>query len=808
MSTFIPNIPGTEALPGQPEWLRDWLDSTRQWVRVRDPRETTVGSPNDKFLTRAELLELGVLLLRADGSYAAGRPGGSNTTIVQPGPGAPGTGGPAPDLTPPPTPTGLAVDAAISNLIVQWPAPTYTVGRGHGQTNIYGVVWLDGAPEPVFADARLIDNAVGGLTIKAFPTNPGTRWKIWIKWQSRDGVESTNPAGGIHGVEATTGQDVTALLDVLTGAITESQLFTALQQRITLIDGPDSLLGSVAQRVKAERDRAVQAEGQIAQSVSTLGVTVGNVATGAQATAEALDAVELIVSNQTSGNAALAQRTQLLEAAIVDPATGLEATASALDVIELIVSDQDRGNAALAFRASGLEASVNTPNSGNNPTFARVVAEENARASLDGSVQALYTLRVVASGAGGLAIGGIGLAATSTAEGGPEVEVGVLANRFFIAPPPGVSLSNMRLVVVQATDAVINGVLVPAGLYVDTAFIRNGTITNAKLGNASIDDAKVANLSAAKLTAGDGTIGGDLKSANFIPGSEGWRVRPDGQAEFNGVVVRGAVFATSGVFNGRLQNGNIALSGSTVTGSGQRFNEDGTFVLGNAQGGMYWNGAGKPVLYGFETAVASLSTYSVNFNANSAGVITDVGPYDPVRVYVRNGALDETATWTVSISAQSESGVASVLGSLIYISGFTQNTAWVDVTASKTGFATQGPMRLSLAKILAAATAPAASASPSSISVGTNGTGVTQNVTVTASGGTGPYTYNWTLTKNYEVGGSYVALNSFSGNVASVTVWQGEEANTGAEGELVCTVIDGGGRVAIASVNLFAAGNI
>jgi hypothetical protein len=56
--------------------------------------------------------------------------------------------------------------------------------------------------------------------------------------------------------------------------------------------------------------------------------------------------------------------------------------------------------------------------------------------------------------------------------------------------------------VVNSSPQTINGVSVPAGVYMDAAFIKNGTITNAKIGNAAIDDAKIANLSAGKITAG------------------------------------------------------------------------------------------------------------------------------------------------------------------------------------------------------------------------------------------------------------------------------------------------------------------
>jgi hypothetical protein len=100
------------------------------------------------------------------------------------------------------------------------------------------------------------------------------------------------------------------------------------------------------------------------------------------------------------------------------------------------------------------------------------------------------------------------------------------------------------------------------------------------------------------------------------------------------------------------------------------------------------------------------------------------------------------------------------------------------------------------------------SASPASVSYGTLGNGVTQTVTVTPSGGTAPYTYSWTLTAYYEVGGSYVRLNSYSANTASVTVWVGGDTSTGAAGELLCVAIDKNGRAARATVQLEAVGTI
>ncbi|MEB6663843.1 hypothetical protein MXL91_20475 [Achromobacter ruhlandii] len=60
----------------------------------------------------------------------------------------------------------------------------------------------------------------------------------------------------------------------------------------------------------------------------------------------------------------------------------------------------------------------------------------------------------------------------------------------------------------------INGVPVPAGIYIRDLYVANGSISNAKLGNASITDAKIANLSAAKVTFGE--MSGDRIAVNSL----------------------------------------------------------------------------------------------------------------------------------------------------------------------------------------------------------------------------------------------------------------------------------------------------
>jgi hypothetical protein len=143
--------------------------------------------------------------------------------------------------------------------------------------------------------------------------------------------------------------------------------------------------------------------------------------------------------------------------------------------------------------------------------------------------------------------------------------------------------------VVQATPDVIDGIPIPGGVYMDAAYIKNGTITNAKIGSAAIDDAKIANLSAAKITAGSIAVGQYIQGTGYVAGSAGWRINGDGTAELNNVVVRGTVYATAGQIGGNTIDSTSIHSGTTGYGTGAGFylGSDGRFSLSNK---LTWDG--------------------------------------------------------------------------------------------------------------------------------------------------------------------------------------------------------------------------
>ena len=105
----------------------------------------------------------------------------------------------------------------------------------------------------------------------------------------------------------------------------------------------------------------------------------------------------------------------------------------------------------------------------------------------------------------GNVVGGFGMVQETGALGNVITSFGVNADTFFIGSPSG----NKKPFAVLGTSGLINGVTVPAGTYIDTAYIPNGTITNAKIGNLSAD----------KITTG--SIAADRMKANIVAAAQG-----------------------------------------------------------------------------------------------------------------------------------------------------------------------------------------------------------------------------------------------------------------------------------------------
>jgi len=774
--------------------------------RLREVIQTYLGrqgNPLDRGLTLRDLVDTGVLKLRAGFQL---KPGAGSSIPLEPGDGVVDTY--EPDLTPPPTPGNMTVTASISHVMIEHEAPLYRQGHGHLRTRVYGKVVNAGDPLPTFADAAEIGQFSG--TIYAQPSNPATTWRLWIKWETNDGVLSVDPAGGINGMEAVTGQDVALLLEALSGKITSSQLYADLNARIDLIDGPAETQGSVAQRLSAEassRANAILAEAQARDTaIQSLQTQINMLsAAGSGDFTDLLAAVQEEQTARISGDAAEATARETLAARVTGNEAALQSQASqindrytkaeadsaissssqalsaayqAADAAALssakahadagILAEQTaRANAdsALASSITTLGATVNS----NNTTLSAAIQNEaTARANADAAVSRSVSTLQASAGTGGLiyngsfangsAEGWTGLAGvSSTPYGGlPKAYAGVQISRdayfpdadtsqwmscrpgdefevsawvsaehvspiysigiqyektdgstdnwvpisslaapttakflrgYWTAPidarrlrfwghidtPHGTTVNawgiadvqlrrtdertsankaaiqteaevratqtgdlyakygvkldvngymvgwamnnngstgdmivladtfavgapgagNIIPFVVNTTPQTINGVDVPAGTYMDAAYIKNGTITSAKIGNLAVDDAKIASLSVEKLTAGFLQIGSWIASSNYASGTQGWAINSNGTAEFSGVIVRGTVYASAGEIGGVTVASNAIRSGQTAFNTGQGFYlaSSGKMSVGNSEGSrLTWDG--------------------------------------------------------------------------------------------------------------------------------------------------------------------------------------------------------------------------
>lgn len=173
-----------------------------------------------------------------------------------------------------------------------------------------------------------------------------------------------------------------------------------------------------------------------------------------------------------------------------------------------------------------------------------------------------------------------------------------------LAANPPVGTSYNQLLYLQPSDITIDGTLVPAGVYMTSAYIRKLSVSNAQIENLAVDSAKIAALAVgtakiadaaittakidnlavnsakiADLAVTNAKIGSFIQSTSYSPGVAGWHINKDGTAEFRNVLVRGDVQASS--LN--AATGTIGLIRSAT--SGQRCEFDSTGIRVYDSGG-------------------------------------------------------------------------------------------------------------------------------------------------------------------------------------------------------------------------------
>ena len=134
-------------------------------------------------------------------------------------------------VDPPRAPTGVSAAGALATIIVSWNSPAY---RGHAYSEIWAAsrtqAQTDATPpeNPIIGQAELVGMTAGNN----FSHNLGSgaqRW-YWVRFVNRSGV--AGPYNLTAGTFGQTSQDPEYMLEVLTDAVTSSQLASTLLANI------------------------------------------------------------------------------------------------------------------------------------------------------------------------------------------------------------------------------------------------------------------------------------------------------------------------------------------------------------------------------------------------------------------------------------------------------------------------------------------------------------------------------------------------------------------------------------------------
>lgn len=375
-------------------------------------------------------------------------------------------------------------------------------------------------------------------------------------------------------------------------------ILTGEKNRTDAADGlafaRSELSASIQEGLQAEAQQRTQLAVQFGQQMSAVEQSLSSLSAADVAEAAARLALAAKVEReQQQLQAQIETESQARADAVSAEAQQRQQLAARLDQADASLQAAVQSEQTARVNAEGaLSQRIDTAQATANNAVAAVQTEQSVRANETGHLGALYSVRMQLSQGGKQVIGGFGLSGTSSGTAGATIDFGVLANKFFVAAPEGSGIASNFQLTIQTTPTTANGVTIPAGLYVDSAFITNVSALWGRFGTLVADTIQATEISASQLTAGNGVIGGSLKSSNYVSGSSGWTLRPDGVAEFSGVIVRGTVYATAGQIGGININGSGLNSGSysgyswPSSGGGFHLGPAG-MLLGNYNSGRY-----------------------------------------------------------------------------------------------------------------------------------------------------------------------------------------------------------------------------
>jgi len=503
------------------------------------------GDPLDRAITARDLLESGMAKLPAGSTVF----GGSSRELIPPTT--------IPDLTIPPKPTNLQADGAFQNILLSWDLPLY-IGHAHVE------IWRNTSNSTTgWALLATTTQAFGSY---ADNVGSGATFYYWVRAVNKnDRAGPYNSSAGTQGQTAPDiAFLINTLSNSITSSELAASLNTQLStyQTLTDVNGNITARGyQTLSQVNNAADLQIQSAGtnygyQVANQVAaTVGTAVAGVrgkipawtANGAYAvnevvrdsagklyvclvavtastadtlpttfaapttnwalygdiartedSASAITQINLLASTSTS---AAAQAIHGINSVLFDTNGDAVVSATNLSTMKTSLLNENGVARATASQIDYLSSSYTNPDTGvaNNVTLQQAM---NTSASSVNGLNAQYSVKIDNNGH----VSGFGLSSTLS-NGTPSSAFIVRSDKFAVVNPTDTSAmtnspspAHVPFIVTAATN--IDGVAVPAGAYMKSAFIHDGSITNARIRDAAIDNAKIANLSAEKITSG------------------------------------------------------------------------------------------------------------------------------------------------------------------------------------------------------------------------------------------------------------------------------------------------------------------
>ena len=525
--------------------------------------------------------------------------------------------------------------------------------------------------------------------------------------------------GAISGAIAAVGTEQTARMSadsVLSGRI--DSVVTHMTNAETGITGLNTALDAVATTVTAQGD-TITAQGTAISSLQSSVASQGGTISGHTTS---ISSLQTTVTAQ--GNSITAQGTRItsLESSVNTATTGLLARVATIE--GAYVTDTEV-SAAIASEVSARNGAIT----------AAVSAETSARVAADGAIHARWGVAIDVNGA---VVGRVQLDGTNqTSAFTVDASKFTVWNGTSAVPPFQVIGGQVRVANLSLVSADIG----------DRSLANIDSAAATKLGGIAAGADVTLNAINGGLTINSGGVTlagtGAIKSSNFSAGSSGWGINANGDAEFNSIILRNPLMyyplAAPTLSKSQLFANSLAVSASAGAGQTIRYTSDGSSVTASS---TEWPKSGSYTtltitesttlkIRAFNGTLQSdevSATYTKN-NLVVANLTNDsctcpaafdgsspllANAMTTMAVYL--GITDDSANW--AFTAAPSSGVTGSLAGRVWTTtGFTVDSGYVDISATKSGVGTV-VKRFALAKAKAG-------------SNGSNGTAGLNSATVT-----------------------------------------------------------------------------